>query len=113
VEAGSGQRLLLALPIFLFLAPLFLNASGVRFTPPVSAFSVSAFQRFAYCWAFRPRISGPGCLPHQSIRLDFCFLLSAFSFFPPRALGLLLAGGKCVQAPEEMGPKSRPGRSHL
>jgi hypothetical protein len=83
LNRGGGQRLLLALSIFLFLPPLFLNASGVRFTPPVSAFSVSAFQLFA-SWPVEQR-----------------------------ALGLLLAGGKFVQAPEEMGPKSRPGRSHL
>jgi hypothetical protein len=80
---GGGQRQFLALPIFLFLAPLFHNAPGFRFPPS-----------------------------------DFCFQLSVFQLFASwpveqRALGLLLAECGFVQAAEGMGPKSRPGRSHL
>jgi hypothetical protein len=43
VNPSGGQRLLLALPIFLSFAPLFLTAPGFRF--PISAlrFQLSAF----------------------------------------------------------------------
>jgi len=44
---GGGQRLLLALPIFLCLAPLFLNAPGFRFSLSALRSPVSAFQVLA------------------------------------------------------------------
>jgi hypothetical protein len=90
MDPGGGQRLLLALPIFLFLAPFFLNASGVRFTPPVSAFSVSAFcllLGFSPAY-FRPRMFATSIHP-------LGFLLSAFCFqlFSPACAGSA-AGGR-------------------
>jgi hypothetical protein len=76
------------LPIFLFLAPCFLNAPGFRFPLSarrfqVSGFSLSAFQLFA-SWPVEQR-----------------------------ALGLLLAGGEFDQAPNEMGSNGRPGLFQL
>jgi hypothetical protein len=48
VDAVGGQRLLLALSIFLSLAPLFHNAPGFRFPLSALRFQVSAFQRFSF-----------------------------------------------------------------
>jgi len=47
VDTGGGQRLFLAIPIFLVLAHFFLNAQGLRFPPSgfrFQPFSLSAFQ---------------------------------------------------------------------
>jgi hypothetical protein len=45
---GGGQRQFLALPIFLFLAPLFLNAPGFRFPLSALRFQLSDFQCFSF-----------------------------------------------------------------
>ena len=45
---GGGQRQFLALPIFLFLALLFLNSPGFLFPLSALRFQVSAFERFSF-----------------------------------------------------------------
>jgi hypothetical protein len=45
---GGGQRQFLAVPIFLFLAPFFLNTPGFRFPLSPRWFQLSAFQRFSF-----------------------------------------------------------------
>jgi hypothetical protein len=77
-EPGAAQRLFLALPIFLFLAQLYLNAPGFPLPLPGVRFQRSAFQRFSFClhaqvFAFRPPVSGFSLSAFQC----FSFLLRA------------------------------------
>jgi hypothetical protein len=95
-KGRGGQRLLLALPIRLFLAPSLLHAAGFRFPLSALRFQVSAFQLFA-------------SYPDVGIEFGYGEKLVAGLFdlvFHPqpveqRALGLLLAGCGSDQAPNE------------
>jgi hypothetical protein len=107
VNPRSDQRQSLALPIFLFLAPLFHYAPGFRFVISVLRFQLSAFQLFASC-------------PSVGIQFGHGEKLIAGLFdgvFHPqpveqRALGLLLAGCDSDQAPKEMGANGRSAAFH-
>jgi hypothetical protein len=68
-ESRGGQRQFLALPIFLFLALLFLNALGFRFSLSALRFQVSAFQRFSFL--VRAQVSESSSGAARSLLLSF------------------------------------------
>jgi len=65
----GGQREFLALPIFLFLASLFLNAPAFRLPLSALRFQVSAFQRFSFL--LRTQVSESSSVTARSSFLGF------------------------------------------
>ena len=74
---GGGQRQFLALPIFLFLAPFFLNAPGFRFSLSALRFQVSAFQRFSFL--LHTQVSESRSVTARSLLLGFSIAYSTRS----------------------------------
>jgi hypothetical protein len=62
LNSGGGQRQFLALPIFLFLAPFFVNAPGFRFALSALRFQLSDFQCFSFL--LRAGLFDPVFHPH-------------------------------------------------
>jgi hypothetical protein len=66
---GGGQREFLALPIFLFVAPLFHNAPGFRFALSALRFQFSAFQHFSFL--LHAQVSESSSATARSLLLGF------------------------------------------
>jgi hypothetical protein len=77
VNPRSDQRQSLALPIFLFLAPLFHYAPGFRFVISVLRFQLSAFQPFSFL--LRAQVSESSSVTARSLLLGFSMAYSTRS----------------------------------